>query len=111
MPLLVVFIAVTLNILSAVTLKTIADLQETSLLILGGAVALVVALNGLRFLIWGVAHKRYPLSLSYPLSSMFFPLMLGVAYLYGEPVQTTQVAGTCLITVGVLWMAAKAELK
>ena len=108
-PWLVVFVAVALNILSAVTLKSIADLQEASLWLLAGAIAVVTLLNGLRFLIWGVAHRRYPLSLSYPLSSMFFPLMLGVAYWYGETIHATQVAGTALITAGVLWMAFKAE--
>jgi len=109
LPLLVVSVAVVLNILSAVTLKSIADLQHASMWLLLGALGVVTLLNGLRFLIWGVAHKRYPLSLSYPLSSMFFPLMLGVAYLYGEPIKTNQVAGTVLITVGVLWMAFNVE--
>ncbi len=105
-PVLVVFGAVALNIICAVLLKTAAD-RQTSLLMLAGIIGLVAALNGLRFLVWGVAHKKYPLSLSYPLSSMFFPLMLGVSYLYGEPVQANQVIGTGLITAGVLWVAVR----
>ncbi|MBI5136221.1 MAG: hypothetical protein HZA24_02670 [Nitrospirae bacterium] len=108
-PLLVVFVAVALNVASAVTLKTLADLERVSLWLLVGAVAFVAGLNCLRFLVWGVAHKKYPLSLSYPLSSMFFPLMLGVSYLYGDPVRLTQVAGTGLITLGVLWMALRVK--
>lgn len=107
-PLLVVFVAVSLNIACAVTLKSLAALEHTPLWLLGVAVAFVVGLNGVRFVVWGVAHQRYPLSLSYPLSSMFFPLMLGVSYLYGDAVGPGQVAGTALVTLGVLWLALKA---
>jgi len=107
MPLLVVFVAVALNILCAVLLKTVADLGDVSPWVLIASIGVVAALNGLRFLVWGVAHRKYPLSLSYPLSSMFFPMMLGVSYLYGDPVQATQVLGTGLITVGVLWGALR----
>jgi hypothetical protein len=107
LPLVVVFVAVALNIASAVTLKALAGLASPTLWTLGAAGVLVTGLNVVRFVVWGVAHRKYPLSLSYPLSSMFFPLMLGVSYLYGDPVGFREVAGTGLITLGVLWMTLR----
>lgn len=60
-----------------------------------------VALHGIRFVIWGYAHRRYPLSLTYPLTALFFPLVLVLAYWRGEAVGMAQVGGTILITAGV----------
>jgi multidrug transporter EmrE-like cation transporter len=108
-PLLVVSAAVALQIAGAVVLKTLADSAPVppALLVLGiGAVAL---LNGLRFLAWGFAHRRYPLSTSYPLASLFFPLMLGVAWAYGDPIRAHQIAGAALVTAGVAWLALRAR--
>ncbi|MFQ5508348.1 MAG: hypothetical protein ACE5FN_03315 [Leptospirillia bacterium] len=102
---LVIFAAVALQIISAVVLKGMADHPLLPALFVALGIVLVAALNAARFLAWGYAHRRYPLSHSYPLSSMFFPLMLGVAWLYGDPISANQVAGTVLITAGVAWVA------
>lgn len=66
-----------------------------------GVIGLVVFVNGIRFLLWGVIHKRYPLNLSFPINSMFFPLILVMGYFYGEPITTAKVLGATMITVGV----------
>jgi len=108
-PLTVVLLAVALQVAGALVLKTLADLDAVRLALVVLGVALVAVLNGLRFLAWGYAHKRYPLSATYPLASVFFPVMLGVAWAYGDPIRWTQVLGTGLITAGVVWLALRAR--
>lgn len=103
----VVLVAVLLNVGAAVVLKLLADESDPEPWLLLGGIATAVALAGARFVVWGYAHRRYPLSLTYPLSSLFFPAMLGVSYLFGEPVTGWKVAGTALITTGVLWLALR----
>lgn len=109
MALLMVTAAVLLQVGCAVILKTLADRTDVTLALLGAGIGAVALLNGLRFVMWGVVHRRYPLSISYPLSGVFFPLMLGVAYLYGDPIHITQVAGTLLISSGVVWLTVKTQ--
>jgi drug/metabolite transporter (DMT)-like permease len=106
-PLLVVCGAVTLQIAGALVLKGMADRPHLPLAAVAAGVGLVALLNGARFLAWGYSHRRFPLSTSYPLSSVFFPLMLGVAYLYGDPIGWNQWLGTALITTGVVWLVAR----
>jgi multidrug transporter EmrE-like cation transporter len=104
MPLLVVSAAVLLQIAGAVVLKALADHAPVAPALLAAGIGVVALLNGLRFVAWGVAHRRWPLSTTYPLASVFFPLMLGVSYLYGDPVRLPQWLGTALVTAGVVWL-------
>ncbi|TYO99022.1 Small Multidrug Resistance (SMR) protein [Geothermobacter ehrlichii] len=104
-PLLVVFFAILLNIIGAVLLKTMASRPDLSLWLLIGGVVLVAAVNILRFLVWGLAHKKYPLSKTYPLSSLFFPMILIVSYFYGEEIRSGQILGGAIVTIGVFWIA------
>jgi multidrug transporter EmrE-like cation transporter len=104
MPLLVVTVAVVLQIAGAIVLKSLADRAPVAPALLLAGIGVVAFLNGLRFLAWGFAHRRYPLSTTYPLAAVFFPLMLAVAYLYGDPVRLPQWLGTGLITAGVVWL-------
>lgn len=106
-PLLIVLIAVILNVFSAVLLKSLADASSPAILWLLGGILLAVIINCMRFLVWGYALKRYPLSNTYPLASIFFPVMLVVSYLYGEPVSMNQILGTLLILCGVVTMSMK----
>lgn len=98
-------IAVLLNVLSAVVLKSIADQNNPNLLLLATALIVALGLNGLRFLVWGYANRRFPLSNTYPLTSLFFPVMLAVSYAYKDPVTAAQWVGTIFITAGVFWQA------
>lgn len=61
-----------------------------------------IAFNALRFAIWGYTHRQYPISHSYPLSAMFFPLVVLMAWAYGENVTGMNVTGSALITAGVV---------
>lgn len=104
-PVLIVLFAVLLNVLSGIVLKSLTLRQSWATVYFILSLGAVLAINGLRFAVWAVAHRNYNLSLTYPLSSIFFPLMLVVAYAYHEPVGWNQWAGTIVITVGVIWLA------
>ncbi len=66
----------------------------------------VLALNVARFVVWGAIHKRYPLSKAYPLSAIFFPCVVMLAWLTGEDVGFPQIVGAGLVMAGVVWMLA-----
>ncbi len=66
------------------------------------AIVAAIVLNGARFVIWGHIHRYYPLSHSYPISAMFFPLVVAMAWAYGERVTGMNIAGAVLITAGVV---------
>jgi transposase len=70
----------------AVLLKYAVLLPGTRRTLAMAAVALVIFLNFLRFLIWNRIHKRYPVSLAYPLSAIFFPAVVLLAWATGEHV-------------------------
>jgi drug/metabolite transporter (DMT)-like permease len=104
-PLFVMLLAVLLQVAGAIVLKTLADRADHASLALAGlGIAVVVALNLLRLGVWGVAHRRYPLSRTFPLSALFFPAMLLVALAYGEETGARQIAGAVLITGGASWL-------
>lgn len=65
------------------------------------ALAVAIGLNGVRFVLWGYTHRHYPLSHSYPISAMFFPLVVVMAWAYGEHISGRNIAGAALVTLGV----------
>lgn len=99
---MLVGVAVGLNIVSAVILKQAADMNEASTLLVGVLILLVVIVNLLRVAFWAAIHKRFRLSDSYPLTSLFFPMILLVSMLYGEDIGYTRLFGAVLITLGVM---------
>mgnify|MGYP000350828411 CR=1 FL=1 len=100
-PLLPVLATVLLGLISAVSLKSAATFNELNLLMLF-FFGLAIATNFIRFLIWGIVHKKHPISLSYPLASIFFPLILLVGHFYyGDPITTTKIIGVIFIMLGV----------
>lgn len=66
----------------------------------------VLALNFARLLIWNFIHKRYPLSVAYPLSALLLPAVLLVAWLMGETIGWMQIAGGLVVTAGVFVILA-----
>lgn len=62
----------------------------------------VIGLSFGRFAVWGAMHKRYPVSVAYPATAMFFPCLVALAYVYGEPVSVQQVCGAVAVSMGVL---------
>ena len=102
--------AVALQVAGAVLLKALALQAQASISFwVAVGVVGVIILNLLRFVVWGYAHRRFPLSTSFPLSSLFFPLMLVVAVLFDDPVEARQVAGVVLITMGSIWLNFKVD--
>jgi multidrug transporter EmrE-like cation transporter len=105
----IMVVAVALQVVGAVLLKTIADRHDSwTIAVIGLGLAAVGAVDVARLIVWGFAHRRFPLSTTFPLSSLFFPAMLGVAYLYGDEVGALQLAGAALITGGVAWLTLRA---
>lgn len=108
-PLFVVIATVVLNLVAAAVLKYAALSYDTARAISVLAVITVLGIQGGRFLLWGYAHRRWPLSHTYPLSAIFFPLILALGVFYGEPVTIKKLVGAILITVSVAWIAKASE--
>ena len=100
--LVLVVVAVGLNLLSAVLLKEAADMGQAPMIAIGVLILLVIFINFLRVLLWSAIHKRFRLSDSYPLTSLFFPMILMLSVLYGEEIGFAKLVGTAFITLGVL---------
>ncbi|HEB27820.1 MAG TPA: hypothetical protein ENI05_08605 [Porticoccus sp.] len=101
-PIFAVTVTVILGLMSAVSLKTASSQPEDSWQIISLLFFAVLFVNGLRFVIWGYVHKRHPVSLSYPLGSTFFPLVLLIGhFIYGEPVSAQKLVGAAIIMLGV----------
>ena len=71
--------------------------------------ALVTVLSLGRFVVWGAMHKRFPVSIAYPATALFFPCLVAVAAAYGERVSLAQVLGACLVTMGVVLLLRPAR--
>lgn len=92
---------VALQLLGAKLVKDAAAIPLSRPFALGALLVVVLALASARFAIWGAMHKRYPLSLAYPASALFFPMVVAMAWLHGEVVTAWQAAGAALVTFGV----------
>ena len=101
-PLVIVTLTVLLGVMSAVVLKEASSHPSLSLLEIGLIFLVVMLINGLKFILWGIAHRKHPISLTYPLNSLFFPLIFLVSYIfYGEPASLNKIVGILLIVSGV----------
>ena len=100
--------AVVLQIAGAALMNSLADARlELTLVGIALGVGAVIGLNMLRLLVWGVAHRRYPLSRTFPLSSLFFPATVALALFWGETVAGPQLAGAALVTAGTAWLTVQ----
>ena len=100
---LLVLSTVLIQLLVAVILKELTG-HDSTWLWTAMVIGFAVGLNGLRFLIWAYTHRRYPLSLSYPLTALFFPCILGVSAIYGESISPQQVVAVAVIMTGIVLM-------
>ena len=109
-PLVLVAGAIALQIVGAVLLKWLADLETDGVTpLLVGGMAAVLALNGLRFGVWSLAHSRFPVVRTVPYAALFFPAMLPVAVAFGDSVGASQILGAVLITAGAALLQARDE--
>lgn len=102
--LLVAFVAgnVSLQLFAAKLIKDATALPPSRPFALALMLGAVLVLAAARFVVWGEMHKRYPLSLAYPASALFFPLVMALAWFYGETVTRMNIAGAALVTLGVV---------
>jgi drug/metabolite transporter (DMT)-like permease len=97
---ILVGVNITLQLISASLIKYAAGLAHIGMLL--AALAVIVALSLGRFAAWHAMHRRFPVSVAYPATALFFPCLVTLAWYLGEPVSTRQAIGAILVTVGVL---------
>jgi drug/metabolite transporter (DMT)-like permease len=107
LPILLVSTTIVLNLASAVLLKEAASSRDPALVSVAIVLFLVLALNLLRVFVWSAIHRRYPLSNSYPLTSLFFPIIMLISIYYGESIGWTEICGAILITLGVATLSSQ----
>jgi drug/metabolite transporter (DMT)-like permease len=92
---------VTLQLTAVRLIKDASLLPPSRFIAIGMLAAVIMVLAFGRFLLWGAMHQRYPLSLSYPVNALIFPLIVLMAWGYGEPVSSDQAIGAILVSAGV----------
>jgi drug/metabolite transporter (DMT)-like permease len=95
-------INIALQLTNATLIKFASNLSPLQLGLIAGVLVSVAILSFGRFVVWGAMHKRFPVSLAYPASALFFPCLVAVAAAFGEPVSAAQILGAGLVTAGVL---------
>ncbi len=98
-----VFITVLITIASSLMVDYASELKEEIDVLILVLLALVIGVNAFKFVLWGWIHKNYDVSQSYPLTAMFFPMVLMLSYWQGETgITFNKVIGTILIVLGLL---------
>ena len=97
-----VFTSVGRQLINAALVKLASTTPAPPLLVVGGLLMAVLVLSFVRFFIWNGIYKRYPISLAYPLSAIFFPAVVAIAWAMGEPIGILQISGATLVMVGVI---------
>lgn len=100
--LLLVGASVALQLLSAYLVKAGSMRASQGLLFVGALLCAVLLLNAGRFALWNVIHRSYPVSIAYPLSAIFFPAVVALAWASGESVGAMQVVGASIVMAGVV---------
>lgn len=99
-PIALIGVASVINVAAGVVLKEAGRASSTGLVVAGLGLAGILGIG--QFLLWTRAHRLYPLSLTYPLTGLTFPIALIVAVLYKEPVRAVHVLATVLVSLGVI---------
>ncbi|HET9819681.1 MAG TPA: hypothetical protein VFP92_11010 [Rhodanobacteraceae bacterium] len=102
MLLLLVTLNIALQLVNAALIKFASGLSSVQLGLIAAVLLLVAVLSFGRFVVWGAMHKRFPVSIAYPATALFFPCLVAVAAAFGEPVSAAQILGAGLVTAGVL---------
>jgi drug/metabolite transporter (DMT)-like permease len=99
-----VALSVGLQLVNAWLVKLAAATPPPPPLLGAGLLLIVLALGFARFFIWSGIYTRYPISLAYPLSAIFFPAVVLLAWAMGEAIGAMQVAGATVVMAGVVLM-------
>jgi drug/metabolite transporter (DMT)-like permease len=97
-----VTLSVGLQLVNAWMVKLAAATPTPPRLVVGGLLLAVLVLGFARFFIWSGIYRRYPISLAYPLSAIFFPAVVLLAWLMGEAVGAMQLVGATVVMAGVV---------
>ena len=105
LPLLMVSVIVAVNLTGAIFVDWLSALQSLKpwQLLLG--ISVVLILNLVRFILWIWTHKRFPISKSYPLTAVFFPIIAVISTQMETSLTPAQWVGVVLITAGVFWIS------
>lgn len=106
-----VMVSIVLQLTNASLIKYASARLHAQPLWLGLLLLLVLTLSVGRFVVWGAMHKRFPVSLAYPATALFFPCLVTLAWAYGETVTTMQIIGAGLVTAGVLVLLVAPDKK
>lgn len=97
-----VSVNIALQLINASLLKYAAVMLHDHRTLVIMLLVVVIGLSFGRFAVWGAMHKRYPVSIAYPATALFFPCLVALSYVYGESVSTDQVFGAVFVSAGVL---------
>jgi drug/metabolite transporter (DMT)-like permease len=100
---------VSMQLASALLLKLAPEPASGRFVWIGVLLGGVLALNVMRFVVWGAVHARFPLSVAYPASALFFPGIVAMAWWFGEQVGPAQIAGAALVMTGVVILLSERE--
>jgi drug/metabolite transporter (DMT)-like permease len=106
-----VMASIVLQLINASLIKYASTQMQAQYAWLAFLLAVVIALSFGRFMLWGAMHKRFPVSLAYPATALFFPCLVVLAWVYGETVSTAQMLGAALVTSGVLVLLSPARTR
>jgi len=100
-----VSVIVAVNLTGAIFVDWLSALQSLKpwQLLLG--ISVVLILNLVRFILWIWTHKRFPISKSYPLTAVFFPIIAVISTQMETSLTPAQWVGVVLITAGVFWIS------
>ncbi len=95
-------INIVIQLIVAGIVKYSTQVAWTTLWVMALIYAVVLLLNVVRFVVWGVIHQRYPLGIAYASSALLFPCIVVLSAYYGEPVTWRNMVGVVLVMVGVI---------
>ncbi|MBM3703067.1 MAG: hypothetical protein FJW63_08815 [Actinobacteria bacterium] len=104
---LFVLILVILNLFAAVLMKILSLINIENYFVIVLGVITVMIINLFRLIVWYHANKQFNLNIIYPLTSIYYPLVLFVSYFFNEKITFIQIIGTIFIMSGVFWLGCK----
>ena len=95
-------INIAVQLINAAIIKESTVLTSADWLWLLVVYVVVLGFNGVRFVVWGIIHKHYPIGVAYASTALLFPAIVTMSYLYGEPVTMKHLIGVALVMIGVV---------
>ena len=81
---LLVISTIIISVLSSLLLNFASNLQNKTTYIVLFILGIVLTFNIFKFLLWGYIHRSYRISSSYPLTSLFFPIIFIISLITDE---------------------------